>query len=401
MKKNWQTKKLSEVCTVFADGDWIEKKDQSTQGIRLIQTGNIGEGVFKDKENKSRYISEETFRKLHCFQIVEGDCLVSRLPDPIGRACLVPKSGNKMITAVDCTIIRFKPGIIDSQFFIYYSLSEEYLSNVEQESRGTTRKRISRKSLGNIEIPIPPLNIQHRIVKILDESFEHIAKVKENTEKNFYNVKDLFESYLSEIFTSYSNNWKQAELGTHVKFIDYRGKTPKKTSSGVRLITAKNIKMGYIQIRPEEFIASKDYATWMTRGIPNKGDVLITTEAPLGNIAQLDIDEKVAFAQRTIILQPDSNIISNTFLKYLLMSKPIQKKILDNGTGATVKGIKASLLKKLTITYPSIAEQYAITEKLDALSEQTSKLENNYKQKLVYLDELKQSILHQAFTGQL
>ena len=82
---------LSSLCATFIDGDWIESKDQSDNGIRLIQTGNVGFGFFKGREDKSRYITEETFKKLNCTEVVPGDILISRLPDPIGRACIVPE----------------------------------------------------------------------------------------------------------------------------------------------------------------------------------------------------------------------------------------------------------------------------------------------------------------------
>ncbi len=102
MKEGWEYKKLGEVCTLLTDGDWVESKDQSESGIRLIQTGNIGNGFYKDKTESSKYISEETFSKLNCTEIFEGDILISRLPDPIGRACIIPNNSTRMITAVDC-----------------------------------------------------------------------------------------------------------------------------------------------------------------------------------------------------------------------------------------------------------------------------------------------------------
>src|SRR5450759_1569355 len=106
MRQGWEIKSLSEVCTFFNDGNWIESKDQSENGYRLIQTGNVGIGEFKNKSGKERYVSEETFKRLRCTEIFEGDILVSRLPDPVGRTCMVPFLNQKMITAVDCTIIR-------------------------------------------------------------------------------------------------------------------------------------------------------------------------------------------------------------------------------------------------------------------------------------------------------
>src|SRR6266404_2413137 len=141
------------------------------------------------------------------------------------------------------------------------------------------------------------------------------------------------------------DGWQSKQLGELCRFIDYRGKTPKKTSSGLRLITAKNVKMGYLQETPEEFVAPESYDGWMTRGIPRRGDVLFTTEAPLANVAQLETDDKVVFAQRIIVLQPSSSNLDRTFLKYLLLADVAQNRILGQGTGATVQGIKASLLK--------------------------------------------------------
>jgi type I restriction enzyme S subunit len=140
----------------------------------------------------------------------------------------------------------------------------------------------------------------------------------------------------------------------------------------------------------------------MTRGIPKFGDVLFTTEAPLANVAQLDTVDKVVFAQRIIIMQTDSKVLDSTFLKYLLLSQPVQQRIHRKGTGATVKGIKASLLKTIEISFPqSIAEQNKIVATLDAICEEARLLESIYHHKLAALDDLKKSLLHQAFSGQL
>jgi len=402
MKAGWVIKPLGELCEVFADGDWIESKDQSIEGIRLIQTGNVGEGVFKDRAEKARYISEETFKRLRCTEIFEGDCLISRLPDPVGRSAILPETGERMITAVDCTIVRFDQEQCLPTFFNYYSQSTNYLNTIARECTGTTRSRISRSNLALTPIPVPSLPEQHRIVAILDEAFDGIATAKANFEANLQNARALFESHVQRVFTERGEGWVETKIGAEIKFIDYRGKTPVKTESGVRLITAKNVKMGYLQETPMEFIAADGYASWMTRGIPKNGDVLFTTEAPLANVAQLDTDEKVAFAQRIIIMQPNAAKLDSTFLKYLLLSQPVQQRIRAKGTGATVQGIKASLLKQIEISFPpTINAQKQIVEKLDGLQEKTQHLESIYQQKLTALDALKKSLLHQAFSGNL
>ncbi len=398
----WPNKQLESLCTVFTDGDWIESKSQSAEGIRLIQTGNVGEGNFKDRRDKSRFISEETFSDLKCCEIFEGDCLVSRLPDPVGRSCILPKTDDRMITAVDCTILRFKKDELIPEFFNYFSQSNLYLNKVESLTSGATRKRISRKNLGLVDIPTPPIPEQKRIVAILDQAFADIDRACELTERNLKNARELFESYLQQVFSLRGEGWIEAELFDHIKFIDYRGRTPKKTDSGLRLITAKNVRMGYLKREPEEFVAPDSYDDWMTRGIPKKGDVLFTTEAPLANVTQLDTDDKVVFAQRIITMQPDRTVLDCDFLKYLLMSQPIQQKIHEKGTGATATGIKASLLKKIPIEFPSdISEQRKHASILDMLNGEIKSMEDTYQKKLTALEELKKSILQKAFSGEL
>jgi type I restriction enzyme S subunit len=401
MKKEFATTALATACEVFADGDWIESKDQAPDGIRLVQTGNVGEGVFKDRGEKARYVSDATFRRLRCTEIFEGDCLISRLPDPVGRSCILPDTGERMITAVDCTIVRFDRQQLIPAFFNFYSQSVDYIGAVKAETTGTTRKRISRSKLGQVPVPVPSLLEQKRIVGILDEAFDGIATVKAIAERNLQNARALFESHLESVFSSDGKDWVDTTIGEHIHFIDYRGKTPKKTESGLRLITAKNVKMGYLQETPAEFIAPSGYDSWMTRGIPRMGDVLFTTEAPLANVAQLDIDEKVAFAQRIIIMQPDKRKLDSTFLKYLLLSRPMQQRIRAKGTGATVQGIKASLLRLIEISFPSeLAVQRRLVAQLDTLSAETQRIESIYQQKLAALEALKKSLLHQAFSGQ-
>ncbi len=149
--------------------------------------------------------------------------------------------------------------------------------------------------------------------------------------------------------------------------IDYRGKTPKKTSSGIPLITAKIIKGGSIE-PTSEYIAEEDYKSWMRRGIPEPGDIVMTTEAPLGEVAQLD-GRKIALAQRVITLRGKSGLLDNTFLKYLISSQDVQHQLEGRATGTTVKGIKQSELRKITLKFPSFRTQRQIALILGTLDD--------------------------------
>lgn len=185
---------LSSLCATFIDGDWIESKDQSDNGIRLIQTGNVGFGFFKGREDKSRYITEETFKKLNCTEVVPGDILISRLPDPIGRACIVPEGIGKAITAVDCTIVRLNATLLP-EFLISFSKTALYASQINKIKTGTTRLRVSRGNLGNVIIPIPPIESQHHFAAIAQQA----DKSKSVIQKALVYLNDIQSDELGKI----------------------------------------------------------------------------------------------------------------------------------------------------------------------------------------------------------
>ena len=174
----WEEKSYLSICNVFADGDWIESKDQSDSGIRLIQTGNIGNGVFIDKDDKKKYISKETFDRLKCNEVFEGDILISRLPSPAGRACIVPKLNERMITAVDCTIVRTDKSIILHDYCVQFMQSSKHFYYVASMMAGGTRQRISRKNLEDELISVPCLEEQQKIADCLVSLDEVIEKQK-------------------------------------------------------------------------------------------------------------------------------------------------------------------------------------------------------------------------------
>ncbi|MBD8789874.1 restriction endonuclease subunit S [Pseudomonas syringae] len=177
-----------------------------------------------------------------------------------------------------------------------------------------------------------------------------------------------------EHYLKLNAGWEYARLGNLARFIDYRGRTPTKTQSGIPLITAKNVRMGFISREPQEFIAEIDYPSWMTRGFPRLGDMLFTTEAPLGNISLIDISEQFALAQRVICFQLH-DLATGPFLQLAMMSSTLQVQFLDVSTGMTATGIKASRLKEIPVPIPPLAEQHRIVAKVDELMALCDRLE--------------------------
>lgn len=185
---------VEQVCTVFTDGDWIESKDQADDGIRLIQTGNVGNGVYLDKGERARYIDEKTFVRLNCTEVLPNDILISRLPDPVGRACIIPGGLGKSITAVDCSIVRLKSNILP-EFFAAYTMTTLYAAQIVSSVTGSTRKRISRKNLGQVVIPTPDIEQQERFAAFVAEVDKSKLAVKQSLEKLETLKKSLMQQY--------------------------------------------------------------------------------------------------------------------------------------------------------------------------------------------------------------
>ena len=149
----------------FIDGDWIEAPFITDDGVRLIQTGNIGTGYYK--EQGFRYISDNTFRLLKCTEIEPGNILICRLAEPVGRACIAPDLGSRMITSVDVCILKTKDNI-DARFIVYLMSSQPYLGFMESQCRGGTRDRVSRSFLGSVRVVLPNKQEQVLISDFLD-----------------------------------------------------------------------------------------------------------------------------------------------------------------------------------------------------------------------------------------
>ena len=248
-----------------------------------------------------------------------------------------------------------------NKYLYYWLMSQSQI--IDSYYRGSGIQHPSMADVLDILIPLPSIEIQAEIVRILDAFTALTAEL--NMRKKQYNY------YRDQLLSFEEGEVEWKTLLEVCDYVDYRGKTPQKTASGIFLVTAKNIRMGYIDYEAsQEFIDENDYSLVMRRGIPKLGDVLITTEAPCGFVAQVD-RENIALAQRVIKYRSKDSRLSNSFLKHYLLGGHFQKKLHSAATGSTVKGIKGSKLHQLTIPIPSEDEQariVAILDKFDALT---------------------------------
>ena len=395
MKAGWPVKPVGELCDIIGGGT-------PSKSNTAFFSGSIPWATVRDMkadwiEATEHSITPEAVKQSATHILPSGTVVIASRVGLV-KICRIVKD-----TAINQDLRGFIPKAkvqLDIQYLFWWFKS--VAGQIVAAGNGATVQGVTLPFLRSLEIPLPPFDEQRRIVAVLDKAFAGIATATANAQDNLTKARALFDSYLQAAFTNPGSEWIVEPITKNVRFIDYRGKTPPKRDKGVRLITAKNVKMGYVRRTPEEFIDPDAYDGWMTRGFPKRGDVLFTTEAPLGNVAQLDTDEKVVIGQRLITMQPEPQRIDSEFLKYMLCSAPLQNAIRTHATGATVSGIKAKLLKTIPIFYPkTIDAQLEIVEKLDEIYNRAERLAELQKSKLATLTELRHSLLQKAFTGEL
>ena len=280
---------------------------------------------------------------------------------------------------------------LDRKYLAFYLRSKRFVEWVSLQTAGAKMPRVSMKLFWDHEIPLPSLATQQKIAAILDTADSLRQKDQQLVERYTTLSQSLFLEMFGHLELLPSMPLKQVS-----KFIDYRGKTPSKTESGIPLLTAKNIKVGYVSEQPREFISKNSYKEWMTRGFPKEGDILFTTEAPLGQAALLPKYDDVAIAQRLICIQPFKGL-NSYFLMYVFFSYFFKRQLFNRATGSTVKGVRSKELAKISIPLPQIALQNQFAERIKLIEAQKQQAQAS----LHKSEALFNSLLQQAFTGEL
>lgn len=412
LPEGWKWVTIKDCCETFADGDWIESKDQSNDGIRLIQTGNIGNGNFRDKEDKYHFISEDTFKKLNCTEIFAGDILISRLPEPVGRSCIIPELQFKMITAVDCTIVRLFENITNKKWFCYYTQTPSYDELIKGSCTGTTRLRISRNNLGNLPFPLAPFAEQQRIVNRIESMFAKLDEAKEKAQ----NVVDCFETrkaaILHQAFTGkLTENWRKengvsddsweektfSEIGASNlgKMLDAN----KNTGDDVRYI--RNVNVRWFDFDLSDLLIMKAKPEEIKKLSIKRGDLFICEGGEPGRCAVWkDNDIDIIFQKAIHRFKPNEGV-SSDFVAYSIYYLNQIGKLSDYFTGTTIKHLTGQSLAKIPLRLPSFYEQQEIVRILDTVLEKERIAKSATEQVLEQIDLLKKSILARAFRGEL
>lgn len=199
-------------------------------------------------------------------------------------------------------------------------------------------------------------------------------------------------------FPEFEGGWEEKPIGERLaKVVDYRGKAPPKTETGMPLITARNVRMGHLDFNTDEYIDQDLYETWMNRGLPKPNDVLFTTEAPLGNVALYPSEGTYALGQRIITLQTKADELDSVFLFHFLIGPVGQRKVEERGTGSTAKGIKSKLFVKISMAAPTLPEQKKIAAFLGVVDAKIAALRDRQ----AGLERYKRGLMQALFSQRL
>ena len=403
MTKGWHTKKLGDLLEV-QNGYAFSSKDYSASGHFVIRIGNVQNGYISLTDPK--YIDLPADGALQRFVLSEGDVLVS-LTGNVGRVGVIqkehlPAALNQRVARL--TIREGSPASIE--FLLFFLYSDWFREELIGAGHGAAQQNVSTKDLVEIELPVPPLSEQRRIVGILDEAFEGLATAKANAEQNLQNARALFESHLQAVFTQRGAGWVESALGDVCEFENGdRGKNyPNRNEyveSGIPWINTGHIQRdGTLSHSDMNFITQEKYES-LRSGKIQPGDLVYCLRgATLGKTALVEPYTAGAVASSLVILRPRRSLDSR-FLYSFLTSPLGQGLIKGYENGAAQPNLGAKSVAKYPISLPTLAEQKRIVEKLDSLREETQRLESLYQRKLAALDELKKSLLHRAFSGQL
>ena len=398
----WSDVKLDDLFRV-GSSKRVLKSQWQAEGVpfyRGREVTRLSKNGFVENE---LFISEELFKEYsEKYGVPEAGDIVITAIGTIGNTHIVRNQDRFYFK--DASVLWLKKTSDVSSEFINYWIKSPLMREQLDEGNGATVDTLTIKKLQSLKVKLPPLPEQKRIVAILDEAFAGIDTAIANTEKNLANARELFESYLQQVFSQRGDGWVEKTLGDICQFENGdRGKNypsrSKFVDSGIAFINAGHIDDGVVDFSKMNYITEENYDL-LSRGKIKLGDILFCLRGSLGKFALIKDDIQGAIASSLVIVRPHTDL-SIEFLLHYLRSGLCNSMIEKYAGGAAQPNLGAKDLAKFSISMPPKDQQKGVSEKLDALMLEAERLDRIYREKLNSLKELKQSLLQKAFSGEL
>jgi len=399
VKARWETKVLGDICEIERGGSPRPIDNFLTDDLNGINWIKIGDtkGVTKYITTTDQRIKPEGAKRSR--MVYPGDFILSNSMS-FGRPYIMKTTG----CIHDGWLVLRQPKVDPDYLFLVLG-SDLIFSQFDRLAAGSTVRNLNIGLVQGVRVPVPPLPEQQRIVTILDEAFEGIATAKANAEKSLQNARELFEGQLGSVFARQGEGWIDREKPLSdlcVLIVDCEHKTAPTQEEGIPSIRTPNIGKGTLLLDGVYRVSEDTYQEWTRRAEPVAGDLILAREAPAGNVAVIPENLRVCLGQRTVLLRPNKEVFDSEFLAYLLLSPAIQKTLLAHSRGATVQHVNMKDIRALRVgPIPTLTAQREIVSRLQEISCASENLISQFQRKQTLLDELKQSLLHRAFNGDL
>ena len=402
MKAGWEIKPLGEVCE-FQRGLTYAKSDEVdvSNNIVLRATNiDLATNLLDLTELKciSDLVTVQSSKKVRKDSLLI--CTASGSKSHLGKVAYIDDDYDfafggfmGMLTPSECLLPRY---------FFHLMTSGAYKDFIAALSDGANINNLKFSDLQRFPVPIPPLPEQHRIVAILDEAFDGVATARANAEKNLHNARDLFESHLQSVFTQRGEGWLEARLqDVCEKITDGTHQTPKYFDDGVIFLSSRNVTSGKINWDNIKYIDTTQHLEMHKRVAPRRDDILLAKNGTTGVAAIVDRDE-VFDIYVSLALLRSRGAVRPRFLLYFINSPVAKSQFNKRLKGVGVPNLHLQEIRQVLMGFPlDLGQQDAIVARLDTLNAEVERLESLYQRKLAALDALKQSLLHQAFSGAL
>jgi restriction endonuclease S subunit len=363
---------------LISDGDWVESKDQDPSGqVRLTQLADVGDGDFRNRSD--RWMNDEQASRLNVNYLKPGDLLLARMPDPLGRTCIVPENIGRAVTVVDVAIIRIVREDINPKFIMWLLNSPAIRQQIEMLASGTTRRRITRKNLGTIDLPVPPLPEQHKIVEILEDHLSRLDAALADVKQAKVKAAQFRRSFIHDMTSSIAGSEVMGILDICDVYQPKTISTKELISDGEFPVYGANGQIGFY----DKYNHEESEVTVTCRG------------ATCGTVNV--IPPMSWITGNAMVFKPKDNRIQKGFLEYVLRGMDWTPVI----TGTAQPQITRTSIQDLFIDVPDPQIQQAIYMKLESALTQVlnaSRLCENVENQVA---SLRRSLLQAAFTGQL
>ncbi|MDA7633717.1 restriction endonuclease subunit S [bacterium] len=397
----WEAKSLGEVAQV--KGGKRVPKGYKLQAAPTdhpyISVKDFNEDGSIDA-NEVRFVSDDVFEQISRYTVSSRDVYIS-IAGTIGKSGIVPPElDGANLTENACKLVLDEGAY--PRFIYFFTRTESFREQAGSRTRVAAQPKLALSRLATIEIPLPPLTEQERIVGILDEAFEGIAAATANAEKNLQNARELFQSVLGSTFSQKGDDWEEAVFSELCRKITVGYVSSMKRhyrTTGISFLRSQNIRPFAVNTKNLMFVDS-DFEATITKSRLFPGDVAIVRTGYPGTAAVIPEWLGEANCSDLVIVRP-KEVIDPHFIVAFFNSPVGRRMVGGRLVGAAQKHFNVAAAKRTLFPFPPLSSQKAIVEKLDALSEETKRLETIYERKKAALAELKQSLLQKAFSGQL